>query len=314
MSNFPDIKEKLSKYIDSLNDDYHSSFSAPDLDQYLINIQPTLAGQNYTAINPEIKKEFSIVFNKLKKCNIINIIIVTCKNLLIYKKYIEDKDKISDLFLTKTAGNVIAPFPDFSELNFKRIYNDDSLSANDKSFVLMFISKLYEVSYNVYETLSDPDVDVNEFVFIILNSIDSVKKHIPRCNDAFDKIIESVDVLKSNFNDYYKDFIASSNPAIIMEHFVLDVAKNTKPTPKLTAQFRKIITHYRDVASKNSSMDPRLQTLFKTVDKNFEELDKYKQDENTYKDSLPESEYTIEPDIETYINKEEEIKTEEEMQ
>jgi len=284
MAKFSDIKEKLIKYIESLEKDLHASFNAPDLNQYLVYNKSTLAGDNYAIIDSDIKKEFSNVFVKLKYCNIINIIIVTCKNLLLYKKYIEDKDKVSDLFLTKTSGNIVAPLPDFTELNFKRIYNDTLLNAVDRNFILIFLSKLYEISYKVYETLSEPDMDVNEFVILILNSIDIVKKHIPRCTEAFDKIVESVDLLKTNFNGYYKDFIASNNPAIIMEHFVLDVAKTTKPSPTLTAQFRKIITHYRNIASKSSNNDPRLQSLFKHVDENFEELEKYKKDDNTYED------------------------------
>ena len=147
----------------------------------------------------------------------------------------------------------------------------------------MFIAKLYEISHSVYIILSEPDVDVNEFVAVILNSIDSVKKHIPRCNEAFDKIVESVDILKHNFDGYYKDFMSCNNPAIIMEHFVLDVSKNTKATPKITAQFRRIITHYRNIASQHST-DPRLQSLFKHVDKNFEALEKCNQEDDEYAD------------------------------
>lgn len=294
MSKFLDIKSSLNQYIESLEKDYHSSFNAPNLDQYFVYSQSTLAGNNYSTLPPEIKKEFSNVYTKIKNCNIINIIIVTCKNLLSYKKFIEDKEKLSDLFLTKSSGNLIAPLPEFNELNFKKIYNDDALDTNDKNFILIFLSKLYEISYNVYESLSEPDVDVNEFVIIILNSIDTVKKHIPRCNEAFDKIVESVDLLKVNFGDYYKDFIASNNPAIIMEHFVLDVAKNTKPSPTLTAQFRRIITHYRNIASKSTNTDPRLQNLFKHVDENFEELEKYKKDNDSYSEEPVTEESTTE--------------------
>lgn len=287
MLKFEDIKEYLKNYISSLEKYYAEAFNAPDLEQFLTKENETLAGHNYDSIPKEIRTEFSMAFNKMKKCNIVNIIIVTCKNLISVKKYIEDKDKLSDLFLTKSAGNLFDPLPDLSQLNFKKIYNTDSLNSGDKEFILMFLAKLYEISFQVYETLSSPDVDVNEFVSVIINSIDSVKKHIPRCNEAFDKIIESVDILKGNFGGYYKDFMSCSNPAIIMENFVLDVSKNTKATPKITAQFRKIISHYRSIASKHIS-DPRLQTLFKYVDKNFEELDKYQKDDNTYDEEIEE--------------------------
>ena len=111
------------------------------------------------------------------------------------------------------------------------MYNTKELTNNDRTFILMFIAKLYEISYALYEIISSPDIDVDDFVKIIVSSIDTVKKHIPRCDDAFNKIIESIDILKNNFDGYYKEFVASNNPSIIMENFVLDVSKNTKATP-----------------------------------------------------------------------------------
>jgi len=106
-----------------------------------------------------------------------------------------------------------------------------------------------------------------------MSSIDDVKKQIPRCDQAFNKISESVGLLKGNFNSYYKDYISSNNPTIIMENFVLDVSKNTRASPVLTAQFRKIIAHYRKIASQQAN-NPKLQTLFQQVDKNFQELER----------------------------------------
>lgn len=295
LSRFPEIKEHLITYIISLEKNFNESFIAPDLEQFCIKEQDTLRGHNYQSVPPDIKVEFSKVFTDIKKCNIVNIIIVICKNLLPYKKYIEDKNQLNAIFLTKSAGNVLSPLPDFPQMNFKRIYNDDILNDNDRSFILMFISKMYEISYNVYEALSSPDVDVNEFVAVILNSVDQIKKHIPRCNEAFDKILESVDILKNNFDGYYKDFLSSnSNAAIIMENFVLDVSKNTKATPKLTTQFRTIIAHYRKIALQTNT-DPRLKTLFKHVEKNFSELEKCQKDE-AYEDPEPDQDQEPEPD------------------
>jgi len=141
--------------------------------------------------------------------------------------------------------------------------------------------QLYFVLQFLFSFLNSPHLIL--FVTIILNSIDTVKKTIPRCTEAFDKIVESVDILKNNFNGYYKDFMASNNPAIIMENFVLDVSKNTKATPRITSQFRRIIAHYRKIASRHID-DPRLQTLFQHVDRNINELDKYKKDDDTYED------------------------------
>jgi hypothetical protein len=298
LSKFPDIKEYLYKYIESLDKNFVATFNAPDLEQYLTKSEETLSGHNYNVISKEIKTEFSISFSNMKKSNIVNIIIVTCKNLIASKKHYENKDKLSDHFLTKSAGNLFSPLPELSQLNFKRIYIDDILDSNDRTFILIFISKLYEISYQVYQILSSPDVDVNDFVNIIVANIDTVKKQIPRCNEAFSKIVESIDILKDNFDGYYKDFMSCNNPAIIMENFVLDVSKNTKATPKITSQFRRIIAYYRNIASKHSN-DPRLQTLFSHVDKNFDALDKcQKGDEYVEPTENDEEEEAEELDVE----------------
>ena len=108
---------------------------------------------------------------------------------------------------------------------------------------------------------------------VIISSLDDVKKHIPRCDEAFDKIRESVGLLKGNFGGYYKDYVASNNPTIIMENFVLDVSKKTESSPKVTGQFRRIISHYRKLASQQAQ-HPKLRTLFEQVDKNFSALEK----------------------------------------
>jgi hypothetical protein len=137
----------------------------------------------------------------------------------------------------------------------------------------MVLHKLYKISHDVYDVMSSPDIDVNEFIQVIMASLDDVKKHIPRCGEAFDLIASSVNLLQNNFDDYYKDYVASNNPTIIMENFVLDVSQKAKSSPRIAAQFRRIITHYRKLAAQQAS-NPKLQSLFQQVDKNFQELEK----------------------------------------
>lgn len=277
-------KINLEKYIIFLEKNFNETFTAPDLEQFFTRETETLLGHNYNMVPNHIKEEFSSIFYKVKKCNLVNIIIVTCNNLNNVSKYIENKENLSDIFLTKTSGNIFEPLPD-SKINIKKLYNDDSNSDQEKQFILIFISKLYEISYNLYQTVSSPDINIEEFVYIVVTSIDEIKKHVPRCDEAISKIKESVELLRSNFSDYYKDFVASnSNPSIIMENFILDVSKNTNATPKLTNQFRKIISYYKNMSSKIKCTDSKLSKLFNQIDINFDKLDKRQVDEDTYKE------------------------------
>lgn len=228
--------------------------------------------------------KFLEVFAAVKGCSVVNTAIVTCRNLIPHKKYIKDSADLKDKFIMKSAGLTISPVEGLA-LNFKQLYTSDLLNTADRKFILLVLHKMWVISHDVYDAVSSPDIDVNEFVTVIMSSIGEVRRHIPRCDQAFDKIIESVDLLKGNFGGYYRDYVATSNPTIIMENFVLDVSKNTKSSPQVTAQFRKIISHYRKLASQHAS-HPKLQTLFQQVDRNFQELEK--QDRAT--DELPASE------------------------
>jgi hypothetical protein len=122
--------------------------------------------------------------------------------------------------------------------------------------------------------MTSPDIDVDEFVNVIVSSIDQIKNQpsLSRCTRAFDKIKESVHMLKDNFSEYYKDFLETKNSTIIMENFVIDVSKNTKKDPQLMQQFRKIISHYRSLA-KSNIQNPQLRALFERVNDQFNQGD-----------------------------------------
>jgi len=291
---FPDAQQGLAVYLSALKSQHAESFKAPDLDLYVkkrSELEVTMdVPKDYTDVPPAIAVEFQKVFNKIKTCNIINMILVTCKNLVRHKKHIMHSEQLKGDFILRIAGNKLCPLPDLPEVNFRTMYIDDRLTPQDKNFLLLILNKLYTVSHDVYEAVSAPDIDVKEFVKVIMSSIGEIKKQIPRCEQAFQKIIDSVGLLQNNFDGYYKDFVASNNPTIIMENFVIDVSKSTNASPKVTAQFRQIIGYYRKIASQQAS-NPKLQSLFKQVDKNFQELEK-----NTKEGSESESE--SESDIE----------------
>jgi hypothetical protein len=291
---FDQFKDNLDMYLFSLRRQCINTFTAPSIDQYLgkgdeLTHKLSIIVKDYSQVPADIVNQFNEVYSEIKKSSIINTIIITCKNLIPHKKSIEDVNELKDKFLLKGGLN-FAPLP-FLIFNFKQIYIDDRLSEDNKDFILIILHKLYTISHEIYDTLSSPDIDVNEFVTIIMSSIDDVKKHIPRCDQAFNKIAESVDLLKGNFSTYYKDYISSNNPTIIMENFVLDVSKNTRASPTLTAQFRKIIAHYRKIAAQQAN-NPKLQTLFQQVDKNFQELEnqRKKADSGDYEEEDDEDE------------------------
>jgi hypothetical protein len=299
MCYFESFRDNLDMYLFSLRRQFVEAFKAPSLEPYFAasgELVHKLApvSRDYSKVPVDIVNTFNEIYSEVKKCSLINTIIETCKNLIQYKKSIEDINDLKDKFLLKGGMN-FSPLP-FLIFNFKKIYIDDRLSEDNKDFILTILHKLYTISHEIYDTLSSPDIDVNEFVTIIMSSIDDVKKQIPRCDQAFNKISESVGLLKGNFNSYYKDYISSNNPTIIMENFVLDVSKNTRASPVLTAQFRKIIAHYRKIASQQAN-NPKLQTLFQQVDKNFQELERQRKKADEAGDDADDADDADEPEM-----------------
>ena len=132
---------------------------------------------------------------------------------------------------------------------------------------------LYKTSYEIYEIITSPDIDISKFSDIIIQSIQQAKKMIPRANRAFRKIEESVALLKNNFQNYYKDFVSTKNPTIILENFILDCSKEYGDDVdlELARQFKRIVMFYQK-KSQGKIKDPRINQLFEMLNKNFDML------------------------------------------
>ena len=277
---FPGPQAHLKAYIAALTLQRDQAFTSPDL-RPLLELGHSAARDKgvfvnddelYAAMPKELLQRFAAAFEAAKASGLVSSILITCKNLTAHKKALSDPKALKDKFLARSAGMSFCPLNDLEQLNFKQIYIDDRLSPADQQFVLIVLHKMYAISHDLYEAVSAPDYDVREFAEVIMSSIDQVRGAIPRCDQAFDRIAKSVSLLDTNFPTYYKDYLGSGNTSIIMENFVQDVAKSTESTPAITMQFRTIVGHYRKLASQTGN-NPQMQSLFRQVDKNFQELE-----------------------------------------
>ncbi len=273
---FPRDSELLAGFVRALRAQFAENFSAalPAPEEHSGATVLALDADPYASIPKDTQDKFVAAARVAKESNLVKVILVTCQRLVPFKALIENAEELKDRFLVSSAGSQFCPLPDLP-LNFRALYTGFS-RAEDKHFLLVVIHKLYRISHDVYDAYRRPEVDVDKFSHIIIDSVGLVKKQLPGCEDAFRRITDSVDLLKLNFGEYHSDAVASGNPGVIMENFVLDVAKGqTNASPNLTRQFRKIISHYKKQASKHSSsMDPKLRTVFEQVNKNFSELDR----------------------------------------
>lgn len=278
---YENLPEKISK-LQELEKKNNPESADPSQE----NVKNVIFGNsaiNLNLIPEEQRKAFSEIYESLKKHFLVGDFLAMCNNLIVYRTFIENVDSLDYKFILKLGGVEFCPIPaSITALNFKRIFTlittEESMSAQTKQevckFLMLVLNKLYTISHKLYKTITSPDIDVDEFVDVIVQNIAEVKKHIPRCDKAFKKIEESVHLLRDNFSTYYKDFMTTQNQMTIMEDFVLDVAKTTKADPQTTQQFRQIINFYRKQAA-TKVKDPRLKMLFEKVDSNFRKLDEH---------------------------------------
>jgi hypothetical protein len=229
---------------------------------------------NLNEFPEDLVKDFRTKYASLKKFNMINAMQVICAKLLDYRNDIEDISRLDINFIERMAGVEFRPYP-FTTMDYKDIFLDDSVDDKAKKYLLLILNKVFHITYNVYNIVSSPDIDVDEFVDVIINNLDKLKKApgLDNCDKAFRKIRQSAELLKSKFTTYYRDLEETNSPTIMMENFILDVAQETDADPQTMMQFKKIIAYYRKATAGQRGKDPKIDMLFSKVDEHFKRYD-----------------------------------------
>jgi hypothetical protein len=192
----------------------------------------------------------------------------------------QDMTVINDLnlhFIAKQPDAKYHPLP-FTDLNFYDLWTEmpeESGGEIIKKYILTVFKKLMEKSYEIHNVLISPDIDIDEFSVHLIEAISKARKMLPRCNQAFDKIEESIGLLKNNFSGYYKSFMISKNPNSILEDFIIDVSqKQSGGNMKLKWQFMQIVNFYKKHSSGKVAKNSDLNFIFDTLDDQLDKLSK----------------------------------------
>jgi hypothetical protein len=222
------------------------------------------------------KEDLNGLYKKLKENPIIKQLIVLCGKLKQYSKYFDDKDNLKDNFIGQEPGLSLIIFP-FSTLDLKKLWANQRVSPAIKKYVLSVLHLLYKDLFLIYKITTSPDIDIDKFTKVLVDSIGQLRKQpgLNRCNNAFNRIEKSVSLLKNNFDDYYRESIASENPNMLVESFIVDVSNQGGADARLTREFREIIRYMHKVGAQNGrNKDPNVQKLFKMLNQNFAMMDK----------------------------------------
>lgn len=251
-------------------------------------------GEDSTLAPPseEDQDKFAQVYADAKKSDLVNSWVLMCDRLVPYKRHLSDVKNLSAKFILTMPGVEFCPFQ-FTRLNIKNVICA-GVSELTKEFILLVLAKAFSLSYSLYHEIILPDVEIDDFVNIVIKNITELQKRpeLSRCGKAFKKIISSVHILKENFSSYYRDFVQSQNSMIMIEHFVLDVTKEVKADPETMRQFREIVKYYRKV-SKDQANNPRVKSLLDNINMN---LDAYERGTRNLGRKAPDGESVESPE------------------
>lgn len=216
-------------------------------------------------------------YGNIKSSELLLSIVEMCNNLFEYKKHFDNKQELDHKFIDNMSGVSWTPLT-FTQLNIKQLYID--LSDEDRNALINVIHNIFTRSYELFNLLQSPDIDVDKFIDIIMRGLDKLKTvpELSRCDLAFNKMRGSVGLFKENFNNYYRDFVETSNSNIILEHFIIDVGlKSSSDTqsPVMVGQFHKIVSYYQKAQQQsNTTSNPQMKVLFDKLNESFAAFNK----------------------------------------
>lgn len=228
---------------------------------------------NLNTVDDEIKKRFGESYEAAKKSRLIKSLILTLDRLVPYKQNFQDLSALNPKFLMCMTATEWTPFP-FTSLNLRQVFM--VADENTIRFFMTALFKLYELTHKLWQETSSPDVDVEQFVHVIMGNMDEIQKKAPelaRCKKAFKKIADSVSLLKDKFGEYYRDYVETKDSTIMMQNFIIDVSNTTKSDPETMREFREIVKYYKKLAGQQQQ-NPKMKLLLEKISASFSELEK----------------------------------------
>jgi hypothetical protein len=222
------------------------------------------------------KEEINNLYRKLKDSNSVRSFIVMCNSLGKHKKSFIDPTQLQEQFVNQEPGLDFIIF-EFSRLDLKPLWASDKITSVVKRYILSVFATLYKHSHELYDVITSPNADTEQFIGVLLEGIDKLKKHpeLNRCKNAFRRIEESIELLRTKFTEYYRDSLISENPQMMVTNFIVDVSNQSGNNSRLTREFGHLIRFMHKASQKSGrAMDPQVKAIFKMVNRNFELMER----------------------------------------
>ncbi len=157
------------------------------------------------------------------------------------KHDLEDPSDLKSDFLISVNRAILFRF---SSTDFRSYFITD-IDEETQSYIRKWLYLAYNVCRCLLDEHCKPNIEAQEYIGVILESIKVARKQISRCGDAFNMMEKMIHKFEEKFPTYYKYFVLTDNPYIILERYIKDVAEEAKSTnAKTRGQFRRILTHF----------------------------------------------------------------------
>lgn len=277
------LLESFSKTIYSKVLSNGNGEETPEVRNYKKNMEGFIEDCKYISDWSEFGKNPNEVISFYRVCKehkISKDCISMCRKLIKFKKNLEDIENLSDDFIKSSKLKDLQLFT-FCNFDIKYIYVYGNIDESAKKYLLIFLSMILKSTKEIFDVITSPDVDIDKISKIVIDVIASTKKMLPRCSKAFSKLESSMDLLKNNFSEYYKDFVSTKDQTTIITNFIADCTKEEnekadnnsgKMDLELTRQFMEITNFFRK-QSAGKIKDPAINQLLSFLDKQFRSLD-----------------------------------------
>jgi len=216
---------------------------------------------------------FTKVYNKFRENVVLKHIMISASYLQPYASQLSAK---KTEFIYKGEGFYFKPLVFCPEMNIYSLRNSDAKSGLVRDWV-SYLAHVYELGIFLSNELQQPDIDIKKFCETVIAILTSAEREpgLQGCRQAFEKIKESMHLLESNFDKYYKEFVNSEkNTTTIFISFIRDVTeKNANSQMSIVAQFTKILNYYIEQMDKNGmKLDPAIANIAKQTKENLQNL------------------------------------------
>lgn len=229
-----------------------------------------------TAYQNVSKEAINSLYRKLKENQFVKALVVLCSKLNRYQNSFTDSKTLKLNFVNQEPGLTFKIF-DFSSLDLKALWANPSMKDSVKRYILMVFASIHKHTHALYRCITSPDVDVDKFTAALMSAIGELKKtpKLHRCQGAFRRIEQSVELLKDKFDDYYRESVASENADMLVMNFIVDVSNQGGANASLTREFRTIIQYMHEVGQKSGkNKDPNVKKIFTMLNNNFAMMEK----------------------------------------